>query len=177
MHNATAPKSSAARLTQLRLVLHLYARPVWQYTLNATQPCLNQRTVRSRHFPTCTRAHLSLKSTKRYLVTHKMTHASTRTTRGVVWTLWRSTYFSLGLLDAHLSSPYSVGASSILLKMNVVNAMRQTVLKFRIEHQPIISHSFTFSSLTLLMMEARSPTNPKTISQLHAPNCETQQST
>ena len=71
---------SAARFTQLRLILHLYARPVWQYTLNATQPCTNQRTVRSRHFPTCTRAHRLLKRTNRYLVTHKMTHSSTYTT-------------------------------------------------------------------------------------------------
>ena len=47
IHNAAAAKSNAVFNTQLCLILHLSALPVWQYTLNATQPSMNQQTVSS----------------------------------------------------------------------------------------------------------------------------------
>ena len=57
IHKATAAKSTAAHFTQLRLILHLYAPPVWHCTLNATQPSMNQRALRSLHYRSRTRAY------------------------------------------------------------------------------------------------------------------------
>ena len=80
IHNAAAPKSNAVLNTQLRLILHLCAPPVCQYSLNATQPSINHQIVSSLHYRARTPAHRLLKRTTKYLRTHKMTQCSTYTT-------------------------------------------------------------------------------------------------
>ena len=80
IHIAAAAKSTAVFNTQLCLILHLCSLPTWQYTLNATQPTMNQRTVSSLHHRARTPAHRFLKRTTKYLLNHKMTHHSTYTT-------------------------------------------------------------------------------------------------
>ena len=77
IHNAAAAKSNAVFNMQLRLILHLCALAVWQYTLNTSQPSMNQETVCSRHYRARTRTHRLLKRTTKYLGTHKMTQCST----------------------------------------------------------------------------------------------------
>ena len=80
MHNAAAAKSNAVFNTQLSLILHLCPPPVWQYTLNASQPSMNQQIVSSFHYRSSPRVHRLLKRTTKYLLTHLMTRCSTYTT-------------------------------------------------------------------------------------------------
>ena len=80
MHSAAAAKSIALFHTPMRYTLHLCAPPVWQYTLNATQPNMNQPTVPSLHQRARTPPHRFLKRTTQYLLNRKMTHCSTYTT-------------------------------------------------------------------------------------------------
>ena len=80
MHNAAPAKSNAVLKTQLSLILHLCTLPVWQYTLNATQPSMNYQTVSSLHHRARTPAHRVLKRTTKYLLNHNMTYCSTYTT-------------------------------------------------------------------------------------------------
>ena len=49
MHSAPPAKSNAVFNTLLVLILHLCALAAGQYTLNATQPNMNQHTVASLH--------------------------------------------------------------------------------------------------------------------------------
>ena len=80
MPNAAAAKSNAVFYTQCRLILHSSALAASQYTLNATQPNMNQHTVSSLHHLARAPAHRFLKRTTKYLLNHKMTHCSTYTT-------------------------------------------------------------------------------------------------
>ena len=64
----------------MRLILHLCALAVWQYTLNASQPSMNQQTVSSPHYRSSARVHRLCRRTTKYLGTHKMTTRSTYTT-------------------------------------------------------------------------------------------------
>ena len=80
MHSATAQTSNALFNTQLRLILHLCAHPVSQYTLTATpQPSMNRHTVSSLHQRAPAPPHRFLKRTTKCLLNHKMTHCSTYT--------------------------------------------------------------------------------------------------
>ena len=87
MHRAAAVKFNTVFHTQLSLILHLCALPVWQHTLNATQPSMNQHTESSLHPHARTPAHRFLKPTTKYLLNHKMTHRSTYTTADLTPTL------------------------------------------------------------------------------------------
>ena len=80
MHSVAAAKSNAVFYTHMSLILHLYALAASQYTLNATLPSLNQRTVWSQPYRPRPPAEHFLKCTTQYLLTHKMTHCSTYTT-------------------------------------------------------------------------------------------------
>ena len=87
MHSAPAAKSNAVLNTDMRLILDLCALAAWQYTLNATQPSMNEQTVSSLYRRARTPAHRLLKPTTKYLLNHKMTHCSTYTTPGLPPTL------------------------------------------------------------------------------------------
>ena len=78
-HSAAAAKSYALFHTQLSLILHLYALPAWQYTLNDTCTSFNQHTVSSLHYRPCTPAHCLCKPTTKCLLKDDMTHCSTYT--------------------------------------------------------------------------------------------------
>ena len=80
IHNARAATSNAAFNMQLRLVSFFSPLPVWQYTLNTSQPCMNQQTVSSLQYSPRRRVHRLCKRTTKYLLNHKMTHCSTYTT-------------------------------------------------------------------------------------------------
>ena len=80
LRNAAAAKSNAVFNTQLCLSLHLCALPVWQYTLNASQPSMNQQTVSGLPYRSSARPQRLLRRTTKYLLAHKMTHCSTYTT-------------------------------------------------------------------------------------------------
>ena len=79
-HNAVAAKSNAVFHTQLSLIVHLSAHPVWQYTLNVTQPSMNQQTVSTLHCQARTPANSLLKRNTEYQLNNKMTQCSTYTT-------------------------------------------------------------------------------------------------
>ena len=64
----------------MRLILHLCALPVWQYTLNAAHTSMNQHTVSSLHYSPRTPPHRFLKRTTKCLLNHQMTRCSTYTT-------------------------------------------------------------------------------------------------
>ena len=87
IHDAAAAKSNPVLNTPMRLILHLCALPAWQYTLNATQPSMNQHTISSRNYRARTPAHRFLKLTTKYLLKHKMTQCSTYTTPNLPPTL------------------------------------------------------------------------------------------
>ena len=80
MHNAAAAKSSAVLYTQLSLILHSCAHSAWQYTLNTSQPSMNQQTVSSFHYRPSARVHRLCKRITKYLLNRTMTTRSTCTT-------------------------------------------------------------------------------------------------
>ena len=80
MHSAPAPKSNAVVNTYMRLILNLCALASWQYTLIATQPCMNQHTVSSLHHRASAPAHRFLKRTTKYQTNNHTTRRSTYTT-------------------------------------------------------------------------------------------------
>ena len=94
MRSAAAAKSNAVfstqlslilhLCTQLSLILHLCAHPVWQYTLNAAQPSMNQTDVSILHYRARTPAHSFLKRTTIYLFTHKLIQRSTYTIASIL---------------------------------------------------------------------------------------------
>ena len=80
MNSAPPAKSNPVFNTHMRLILHLCALAVWQYTLNATQPSMNQQKASSPNCRSPTPAHRFLKRTTKYLLNNRTTRCSTYTT-------------------------------------------------------------------------------------------------
>ena len=77
--DATA-KSNSVSNTELSLILHLSAPPVWHYTPVATQPSMSHHTMWRGDHRARKPEHGALKPTTKYLLNNKMTHCSTYTT-------------------------------------------------------------------------------------------------